>query len=233
MGGDILQQKMEMLRAHYRMQLATRVRELEMCAQQQAWTDSTREVLLRHAHQLAGMAATYGFAEISAAGKILEDALRAKPDAAPSDMRGVLDRLIRQCRQEANDVAPVDEEKDNIAALPLVLVVDDDPLVVKTLVKLLQDDARVLAAANVQDARAQLVHKPALMLLDHYLEGAVTGLQFLEELRAQPQWAQLPVVMLSADAALHTPLASDILRKPFSPESGLKIVRHYLLSSTA
>ncbi|WP_246659540.1 response regulator [Ancylobacter moscoviensis] len=82
----------------------------------------------------------------------------------------------------------------------VVLVVDDDPLV-RTLVRTTIEDAglAVAEAGGGQEALDWLgAHEmPSLVLLDLMMPG-MDGFAFLEKVRAAPEFAELPIVVLTA-----------------------------------
>ena len=112
---------------------------------------------------------------------------------------------------------------DERAAAGTVLVVDDDP-VIRTVVSLAaaQVNLAVTAVADVAAFHAVLdAGVPAVIVADIEL-GAVSGLDLVREVRARPEFALVPVVILSghADEATRQAAldagASDYLLKPVS-----------------
>lgn len=119
--------------------------------------------------------------------------------------------------------------------LPLVLVVDDEPFIARVVRLVLADHglARV-AVARSADAmwKALAAEKPALILLDLLLPDA-HGLGLLAALRECPEYADIPVVILTSVAtgshpADSMPGAAAVLRKPLSPRALLKTVQELL-----
>lgn len=114
---------------------------------------------------------------------------------------------------------------------PRVLVVEDDPVVSSLLVHILATDGYV--ADVVGDGRAALDaldtrEPPELVLLDLMLPYA-DGRIVLRKLRANPRWAQVPVLILTASTlqvvgALDDG-ADDYVAKPFSPDELLARLR--------
>lgn len=95
-----------------------------------------------------------------------------------------------------------------------VLILDDQPDVRFLLrVAVERDGHRALCAADVDEARQLLDQRPDILLADIGV-GNEDGLDFTIEIRGRPGFAELPVVIVSAD-----PNASALLR-----ESGLKLV---------
>lgn len=86
---------------------------------------------------------------------------------------------------------------------PTVLIIDDDPLIIKMVTLHLQREGyRVLSALNgllgLKMARA---NSPDALLLDLMLPG-IDGFEILTQLRAVPETADLPVVIMSAKSGL-------------------------------
>lgn len=119
--------------------------------------------------------------------------------------------------------------------LPKVLVCDNEE-VLRALVRgaLEIGDYEILEARDgdesVELARAT---EPDLIVLDMMMPGR-TGLEVLEELRAEPRFAETPVIMLTARAqtvdrkAAVEAGASHFLPKPFSPLALASLVEELL-----
>jgi len=102
-----------------------------------------------------------------------------------------------------------------------ILVVEDDPSVQRALQAILENHQySVRAVFSAEDALEVLKEwDPALILLDLMLPG-LSGNDFLKEIKQIPQWAQLPVVVLSAadsDTRSEAKLlgAHSVVGKPF------------------
>ena len=106
-----------------------------------------------------------------------------------------------------------------------VLVVDDEPDIAALVVyHLAKAGYRVATAATGGDAvSAARAEQPAIILLDLMLPG-MSGYEVLETLRADPETANIPVLMLTArreeqDRVRGLSLgADDYVTKPFSPQ---------------
>ncbi len=113
-----------------------------------------------------------------------------------------------------------------------VLVVDDERNIVQLAKLYLRNEGyQVETAANGREALdclARVDCLPFIVLLDLMMP-VMDGWTFWAELRANPRWASLPVVVISADAnvkekaARLEPLAA--LRKPIRFEDLLSIVQ--------
>jgi len=116
-----------------------------------------------------------------------------------------------------------------------VLVVDDEPVVRDVVVRYLEHEGfETLIAADGDSARALIEERePTLVVLDVMLPG-IDGLEVCRRLRASPDWAALPIVMLTArgedvDKIVGLELgADDYLAKPFNPRELLARVRAVL-----
>ncbi|ANG64317.1 two-component system response regulator [Marinobacterium aestuarii] len=107
--------------------------------------------------------------------------------------------------------------------MTLVLVVDDEPNIVLSLEFLMQQAGFEVITAN--DGETALLRvaeqRPDLILLDISLPG-LSGFEVLEQLRAQPEHARLPIIMLTAhgrEVEREKGLAlgaDDYITKPFS-----------------
>jgi DNA-binding response OmpR family regulator len=93
----------------------------------------------------------------------------------------------------------------------------------------------VIEAADGDTGLAMLrEHKPDLVLLDVMMPG-LDGWQFMEALKADPQTASIPVVMLTARVQREDEIrgwlsgAADYLPKPFNPSTLTEVVRRTLL----
>ncbi|MEX0843661.1 MAG: response regulator [Balneolaceae bacterium] len=78
-----------------------------------------------------------------------------------------------------------------------VLVVDDDMPIHFLLKNLLKDDFTVLNAHNVREAKEALTeHQISLILSDIHMP-EITGLEFLESLRKQERYNQIPFLIMT------------------------------------
>jgi len=113
-----------------------------------------------------------------------------------------------------------------------VLIVDDDPFIRKLIETTLEDvgGVRVVEAGDGQEALAVADREhPDLVLLDVMMP-RLDGIEACRRLRAKPDTADVPVVMLTAsdrfeDRAKAAAAGADrYLRKPFSPLDLLRLV---------
>ncbi len=110
-----------------------------------------------------------------------------------------------------------------------ILVVDDDPHIVRTLEIMLRDDGHeVVSSASAEEALDQLEHRGVdIALVDLQLPG-MSGSELLRRLRDQHRGVE--TVIITAHGSIETAVeamkegAFDYLTKPFSPDQ----VRHRL-----
>jgi CheY-like chemotaxis protein len=104
-----------------------------------------------------------------------------------------------------------------------ILVVDDEPCFREVVGDILTAEGhRILSAGNVEEAFSAIQReRPAVILTDQMMPD-VDGLAFVQRLRANPKWADIHVIVVSAkaqrddiDRALQAG-ANDYLVKPFS-----------------
>lgn len=114
---------------------------------------------------------------------------------------------------------------------PKILICDDED-VLRSLVRasLLSGDYEIVEARDGDEAiESALSERPDLVLLDMMMPGR-TGLEVLEQLRADPELGQTPVIMLTARtqendrAAANDAGATVFLPKPFSPTELARLV---------
>lgn len=113
-----------------------------------------------------------------------------------------------------------------------ILIVDDDPIAIKILTRLLVGRGYlVMAAANGEDLMARLTaFKPDAILMDVMLPG-MDGVQLAERLGQIPATAATPIIFLSALISPDQPQDSPInprhhyLCKSFEPEVLLELLK--------
>lgn len=110
---------------------------------------------------------------------------------------------------------------ENTAA-PLVMIVEDDPVIARLIATMLGAFGyRTQIALTAEAAALALAEaQPALVTLDLNLPG-MGGAAFLHELRAAPDSADLPVIIVTAQQQIPSAaraLADAVLIKPFGLE---------------
>ena len=112
-----------------------------------------------------------------------------------------------------------------------VLIVEDDPDIRDTFRALLEDRGyQVATACNGQEALDELscMGAPCLILLDLMMP-VMSGPEFLEVVKHDPERQDIPIVIVSAYAELadDTTLAEGFLKKPVALETLLEWVQRY------
>jgi CheY-like chemotaxis protein len=111
-----------------------------------------------------------------------------------------------------------------------ILIVDDEFSIVETLGEILSwEGYAVVTAPNGRAALEEIQRQaPDLVILD-FMMPVMDGLDMLRELRAQPRYAQLPVILMSAARVIGDagePRQYDaLLRKPFEVSAVLALLR--------
>jgi DNA-binding response OmpR family regulator len=120
---------------------------------------------------------------------------------------------------------------------PTVLVVEDDDHISQVLKFMLERQG--YRVVHLADGRAAVSHvessvvPPDLVLLDVMLP-YVDGFEIVRLIRAQPAWAAVPVLMLTAKNTERDTVraldagANDFVIKPFQPNELLARVRRFL-----
>ncbi|MFZ4816768.1 MAG: response regulator [Phototrophicaceae bacterium] len=103
-----------------------------------------------------------------------------------------------------------------------VLLVDDDKTTVMLLKTLLELDGFEIIAtgSGAEVSRMVAQHLPDVVLMDYHLSDMV-GIDVLRELRAHPQFSQLPIVIASGmdvEDEVMAAGANKFLVKPFEPD---------------
>lgn len=108
-----------------------------------------------------------------------------------------------------------------------ILVIDDDPMVVKYLVNLFNDNGYdTVAAGSAREGMAALKReKPDLMTLDLEMpEG--WGSQFYRQVSKEETLKDIPVIVISGMAGRHAiKKAIAYVAKPFDPDKLIAIVK--------
>jgi CheY-like chemotaxis protein len=111
-----------------------------------------------------------------------------------------------------------------------ILVVDDDPDILEALSAVMNEEGfSVRAARNGQEA-LDLVGAvpPALILLDLMMP-VMDGREFGSRIRGCPDWANIPIIVLSADRDARSTAqdldAAGCLAKPFELDALFGLVR--------
>jgi CheY-like chemotaxis protein len=130
---------------------------------------------------------------------------------------------------------PVDIALESLTPveLPIVLSVDDSPIVQTRIKRALSDRFEVLLANDAMSALHLLARQPVdLLLLDVTMPG-IDGIELCQTLRRMSKFTQLPIVMLTAkdksyDRALAEMVgATEYLTKPLDDAKLIAVVDRY------
>jgi phosphoserine phosphatase RsbU/P len=107
---------------------------------------------------------------------------------------------------------------------PNILIVDDEPYNLDTLEQELDDlGYNAIPASNGKEALEKITrHSPDMVLLDIMMP-VMDGFEVLRRLKTQPEWRDIPVVIVSALSDMDSVVrgiklgADDYLPKPFDP----------------
>jgi two-component system, chemotaxis family, chemotaxis protein CheY len=109
-----------------------------------------------------------------------------------------------------------------------VLIVDDSAAIRKILKRVLQQaeipTGQVYEASDGVEAIQRLKEQPVQLILSDINMPNMDGLQFLTNVRADPRWKQVPVIMISTEGNQAKVLeavqlgANGYVRKPFTAD---------------
>ncbi|MCL2180543.1 MAG: response regulator [Treponema sp.] len=127
-------------------------------------------------------------------------------------------------------------EKKNGA--PSVLVVDDSTSMLRTIHHALHDQYNVFLISKSEVVIDFLqTNKPDLILMDYLMPG-LSGFQLVPKIRALPEYAKIPIIIVTTEGTLKNVSeaialgASDFIKKPFEPkELNQKIERHIRITN--
>jgi CheY-like chemotaxis protein len=125
-------------------------------------------------------------------------------------------------------------QPQNSQDLPIVLSVDDSPIIQTTIKRALQEHYQVLLADKAVDALNILNQQPVNLLLLDLTMPDVDGLEFCQQIRKIPKFHDLPIIMVTARDGLvnkmkgHIAGTSKYLTKPFQPEELREVVYQYI-----
>ncbi len=135
---------------------------------------------------------------------------------------------------EADNQSGVIASETSSANLPIVLSVDDSPIVQISIKRALSDHYNVMLASQAAEALKILnKYSVELVLLDLTMPD-VDGLDFCKMIRKIPKFHDLPIIMVTARDGLINKMKGQIagtnryITKPFKPEELLEIVNKYI-----
>jgi DNA-binding response OmpR family regulator len=108
--------------------------------------------------------------------------------------------------------------------MPTVLVVDDDPVILRLLeVNFEMEGFTVLTAKDGEEGVARARDDRPDLVISDIMMPRKSGLQLVEELKADPVTEKIPIILLSAKAQVNDQRqgmeagADDYVTKPFEP----------------
>ena len=114
---------------------------------------------------------------------------------------------------------------------PCVLIIEDNPTILKTLGNILKEDYSVLAAKNGEKGIASArKNNPDIILLDIMMPG-MTGFDVIEVLKSDDATKNIPVIFLTGDGSANSKEkgfklgAADYIKKPFIENDVKECVR--------
>jgi signal transduction histidine kinase len=162
------------------------------------------------------------------------DVAEEAPESASLDWAVQLERR-KEFRlldiDEATDRRIVERDADEAQRPHTVVVVEDNPRVVQVIHMSLRRQFKVLTAPDgLRGLDVAIREQPSLVVTDLMMPG-IDGLELTRRLRADPRTRHIPVLMLTARAALDDRVkgldtgVSAYLTKPFSPRELLTCAR--------
>ncbi len=228
---------MAQLRLKYAAQLADRRVTLQgflSACEKESLTEELCLMARKQAHSLVGTGGTYGFADISKAGRALE--MQLDNGERNGGTLAELTRILLTACEQANSM--IVEGRGALGAngrqKPVLLTVDDDPEIREIIAGLFSQDAEIFMAANGREGLAMIEqHRPDMVILDNEMP-ELTGLQALQKLRSIPHLTETAVIMLTSSNTEKDIMqgmisgAVDYITKPFDPQQLVERVRDRL-----
>jgi chemosensory pili system protein ChpA (sensor histidine kinase/response regulator) len=125
-------------------------------------------------------------------------------------------------------------------AAPLILVVDDSLTVRRVTQRLLvREGYRVTLAKDGLDALERLAEEIPQVVLSDIEMPRMDGFDLVRNIRSDPRWTDLPVIMITSRIAQkHRDHATELgvdhyLGKPYSEEDLLALIARYVVSAQA
>jgi len=158
-------------------------------------------------------------------------------DAGDALSRGIWTQRRLKGRRPIAIQPPPDQSIAKASAMPVICLVDDDPLVLKSLGNLLASDGIASCCFDKPESFLAHVetHPAAVVVLDIWME-SMTGIELLARLLAESPRTRVILITGYEDPATVFSLtqagASALLVKPFKDEELLSLVRRELGSTT-
>ena len=152
------------------------------------------------------------------------DKVKIMPDKAGTDKT----RKTTSKYSHAGE-SPIEENAD---VKPVITLIDDDRMIHLVAKNILGRDYDICTYLNGDDGLDGIrMHGASLILLDVKMPGK-DGFEVLDELKSDPELADIPVIFLTGDDSKNSEVEGfkagvwDFVRKPFAPDVLLQRVRH-------
>ena len=151
-------------------------------------------------------------------------------DAATARIQSVPNKTSQEQASPLNPSANAVDDSN----LPIVLSVDDSPIIQTSIKRALQQEYQVLLANKATDALKMLDENSVKLLLLDLTMPDIDGLEFCKMVRKIDKFQDLPIVMVTARDGLvnkmkgHIAGSSRYLTKPFKPEQLRQVVGEYI-----
>jgi CheY-like chemotaxis protein len=177
--------------------------------------------------------------EEDTAGLLLEvsrDGVEDQIVAADSEAKAAGEKTIRHHIGErtVHLGEAAEDQLDQLESLPKILIIDDNPMILRYTDEVLArhwPDHALIAVQTVAEGEACMSeYQPRIVLLDHHLPDG-SGADLADRWAREPATAQIPIVMISGytehliEAARRCPNIVATLAKPFTPGQLIEAVR--------
>jgi DNA-binding response OmpR family regulator len=119
--------------------------------------------------------------------------------------------------------------------IPRVLVIDDDPTIARIVKLTLHNKGYdVVIADNTHSGLKELFQETTDLILLDYMLPEQNGLSFLKDMRAEPELAEIPVVMMTTTSVGEVVQAAillganDFMTKPFDLQTLIDKVSRFI-----
>lgn len=147
-----------------------------------------------------------------------------KKDVSDDIIKDTQDELMVQTTSSPTEISNGTTEENNIQnqERTSILVVEDNDELRKILTNVLSREYEVYSAENGQKAIEQIQRKQPDMIISDIMMPVMDGLEMVRKLKAEPETCHIPIILLSAKAALDDKIeglengVEDYITKPFS-----------------
>jgi twitching motility two-component system response regulator PilG len=122
---------------------------------------------------------------------------------------------------------------------PLVLAVDDSPIIQQLIKHALEAEYRVIVTGSPVEALTMIYHEAIAVLLLDVTMPEIDGLELCRTVRNLPQFKSLPIIMITSK---DTPFdkvqgrlagATEYFTKPFDAEQLRQVIRRFTTSAAS